>query len=186
MGYSKPLAAALATLALAACSNGNAEGDKTSTSTDLPVHACAEAVGTYLTTDKATEPDSPTIDSRSLIALTNGGHVMFIDSGEGGAKTFAPFTDALGRWTCLSQVGEAPRLKATALDFTLPVLTEGDAATQQIARVDFTATVDPASGVIEADAILAFVPLNADPYGDGATDGALEWQFSGYKIEVPE
>lgn len=144
---------------------------------ELPVHACAEAVGTFLLTE--TREDGTTL-SRSLVALTNGGHIMFVGSDERGESGYAPFSDGLGRWRCLSSQGEAPKLRAIVLDFTLPG--EGE---QRIARVDLDGTVDPGDGTLSATASLSFFPLDADPLNDAPAAQGGQFVLTGRKLVAP-
>jgi hypothetical protein len=144
---------------------------------ELPVHACADAVGTFLM--KETLEDGTTL-SRSLIALTNGGHIMFIGSDEQGESGYAPFSDGLGRWRCLSRQGETPMLSAIILDFTFPSGSE-----QRLARVDLEGTVDPINGTLNAKATLSFFPLDVDPLNSEPSAQGGEFILVGHKIIVP-
>ena len=148
---------------------------------ELPVHACGEAVGTFLTRDFVPGITGDVETSRSVLALTNGGNVMFTDSNEGGVDGYPPFTAALGRWRCLSGSGDAPELSATMLDFSLAE----EAGKKQIARADFKATFDPDTSSFIASGTLSFVPLDADPYAPGVLDNALPLKFTGIKIVAP-
>jgi hypothetical protein len=141
---------------------------------ELPVQACAAAVGTYVL---RVAPKGEETRTRSLLALTNGGHVMFIDSGQRGEPGYAPFSDGLGRWRCLSEQGEKPRLRAIVLDFTFPV--EGD---QEIARVDLEGTFDPSSDTLKATATLFFLPLDSDPLSAAAPTSGDHFNVDGRKI----
>lgn len=145
---------------------------------ELPVKACADAVGTFLVTEA---PEGGKTLSRSLIALTNGGHMMFIGSDEHGESGYAPFSDGLGRWRCLSKEGEDPRFRAILLDFTSPA--DGE---QKIARVDLEGTLDPASGVLTATATLSFFPLDADPLDAAPEAQGRQFSVTGEKIKVPQ
>jgi hypothetical protein len=145
--------------------------------TELPVHACAAAVGTFLLRDAPKGGDTL---NRSLIALTNGGHVMFVDSGERGEHGYPPFSNGLGRWRCLSKQGENPRLRAIILDFTFPM--EGK---QEIARLDLQGTVDLTSGKLTATTTLSFFPLDSDPFSAQVPAGAQQFTVTGQKIIVP-
>ena len=145
---------------------------------ELPVKACAEAVGTYLLTETT---ESGQKLSRSLLALTNGGHVMFIGSDQHGETNYTPFSDGLGRWTCLSKEGEKPYLRAIILDFTLPT-----SGAQSIARVDLQGSVDLSSDVLTARATLSFFPLDSDPIDAEATGGGGQFTFKGQKVYMPQ
>lgn len=144
---------------------------------ELPVKACADAVGTFLFSDA---PTGSTTTSRSLIALTNGGHVMFVDSGEAGEPGYAPFSDGLGRWRCLSQPGEDPRLRAVILDFTF-----AGQGKQQIARVDLDGTLDRNTGILTAIATLSFHPMSSNPVSGDVRPGGKRFNLTGHRIEVP-
>ena len=144
---------------------------------ELPVQACADAVGTFLLADA---PEGGAITTRSLFLLTNGGHAMFVDSGQWGAGGYAPFSDALGSWVCLSEAGETPSFRAVVIDFTFPA--EGE---QQIGRLDIEATFDPDSGLLTLTALLSFFPLDGDPLAGPASD-AEPFTITGRKITVPE
>ncbi len=147
---------------------------------ELPVQACAGAVGTFLTQDTQQGGDGDPVIARSLIALTNGGHVIFVDSGERGEPGYAPFSDGLGRWRCLSKEGESPKLRAIILDFTLPI--EGG---REIARLDLEGTVDASSGTLTATATLSFYPLEGDPLTGGATGNGGQFVVIGHKVVAP-
>jgi hypothetical protein len=144
---------------------------------DLPVEACAAAVGTFLLSD-ATDTDEAT--TRSLFLLTNGGHAEFVDSGQWGGNGYAPFSDALGSWVCLSEAGENPQLRAVVLDFTFAE--EGD---QQIGRLDIEGTFDLDTGQLTLTALLSFFPLDGDPL-TGPADDAEPFTVVGQKITAPQ
>ena len=145
---------------------------------ELPVKNCADAVGTFLMSERQTDGDAK---SRSLMALTNGGHVMFIGSDEESETGYAPFADGLGRWRCLSKEGEKPKLRAVILNFTYPA--EGD---QKIGRIDLDGTVDPGSGVFKAKATLSFFPLDANPMKDKPEERGGKFDVTGRKVEAPK
>lgn len=142
---------------------------------ELPVHACGAAVGTFLLSDA---PNGGEITTRSLLLLTNGGHAEFVDSGQWGGEDYAPFSDALGRWECLSAEGEDPRFRAVVLDFTFP-----DEGPQQIGRVDMEGTYDLATGELTVTALLSFFPLDGDPLA-GPAENADPFTITGVKITV--
>lgn len=142
---------------------------------DLPVEACAEAVGTFLLADMPGEG----IPDRTLFLLTNGGHAIFVNSGQWGSEDYAPFSDALGSWICLSEAGEPPAFRAVVIDFTAPA--EGG---QQVARVDIDGTLD-ADGTMTLSMRLSFFPLEGDPLA-GPADDAEPFTIVGERVTVPE
>jgi len=143
---------------------------------DLVRDACAAAVGTYLT-ENLPKPDPGHEQSRSLIALTNGGHVIFVDSGERGEAGYSPFSDGLGRWRCLSGVGEPIRFSGTILDFTIPK--DGP---QQIARLDFSGAYDARTETMRTTFTLHFVPIHSDPLDRAALKGGIRFETIGRKV----
>ena len=94
---------------------------------DVPLSTCFDAVGTYLTENVATTGGASTDMGRSLLSLTNGGHAFLIDSNERGIDEFAPFSDGLGAWRCLSEDAGTLQLRVTVLDFTFATGTSGPA-----------------------------------------------------------
>ena len=120
---------------------------------------CSKAVGTFLT-ENTLDNDGRTGTSRSLLVLTNGGHVLRFDSDETSATMDSrPFGNSAGTWRC-DGVGRdgTVRLTATMLDFTYPDA-EGDKG--QIARIDMTGTYAPKTGSMELKGILGFFPMKA-------------------------
>ncbi len=140
---------------------------------ELPVHACGAAIGTFLLSDA---PDGGEITTRSLLLLTNGGHAEFVDSGQWGGDGYAPFSDALGSWVCLSAEGEDPHFRAVVLDFTFP-----DERAQQIGRLDIEGTLDLGTGALTVTALLSFFPIDGDPLA-GPADDADPFTITGVKI----
>ncbi|MCP4329356.1 MAG: hypothetical protein GY791_13065 [Alphaproteobacteria bacterium] len=170
-----PLFPVFAAVVLLGVSNGARAEDP-----ELPVHHCAAAVGTYLATHYRTDGDEQEVASRALLALTNGGHVIRIDSGEAGEPGYSPFSDNLGRWRCLSKEGETPKLSGTFLNFTFPV-----GRPQQIARLDFTATYDAEIMVLEGRVGLSFVGLEEDPYDPAIEREETVFGLTAKKIVAP-
>ena len=126
--------------------------------TELPGDICSAAVGTFVLTDVRDDGEP---GARSLLMLTYGGTAEFISAAQKGDDDYAPFSDALGQWRCLSEEGGNPRIRVVVLDFTFP--NEGE---QDMARVDFEGTLDVESGELILTALLSFFPM----YG-GALDG---------------
>jgi hypothetical protein len=147
---------------------------------DEPLSACFDAVGTFLTTN--INPDRGGEVGRSLISLTNGGHVFLTDSNEGGDAVFAPFSDGRGQWRCSSDDGGKLHILATMLDFTV--------ATQQfpkqkIARLDYDATYDEASGQLSADVKIYFMPIDANPMDAGNLKDPIANKITGLRVTPP-
>jgi hypothetical protein len=87
------------------------------------VQAYADTIGTFLLRNVAEE-----------------GHVIFVDAGERDEAGFAPFSDGLGRWSCLSRQGEPPRLRAVILDSpSRPKASRGSAGSTSRVRSPFPA-----------------------------------------------
>lgn len=148
--------------------------------------ACGPAVGTFLMTNKLVN-NGNTGSSRSLLVLTNGGHVLRFDSDEMSAVIDSrPFGDSAGTWRCdgVDDNGTM-RLTATMLDFTYPNA-EGDKG--QIARIDATGKVSPSGDTLELTGDLGFLPLEADAGSADAlskASGPIAITLSGKRIEVP-
>lgn len=146
---------------------------------DEPLSACFDAVGTFLTTN--TNPDRGGQEiGRSLISLTNGGHFFLTDSNEGGEAGFAPFTEGRGAWRCESDEAGELHILATVLDFTHKT----EAFPQQsIARLDYDATYDEASGQLSADVTLYFMPIDANPMDEANLKDPIRNQITGIRVE---
>lgn len=147
---------------------------------DEPLSACFGAVGTYLTTN--TNPDNGDVVGRSLISLTNGGHVFLTDSNEGGDAEFAPFTEGRGAWRCVSDEAGQFHILATVLDFTIGTKAFPD---QQIARLDYDATYDESSETLSADVKLYFIPIDSDPMDPAMLKDAILNKVNGARITTP-
>jgi hypothetical protein len=141
-----------------------------------PLADCAGAVGTWLTTNPGKEP------SRSLLSLTADGLVLFADSGEGGGAGFAPFTGSHGAWRCVAADGEAVKLSAIMLDFTLPTV---DWPNQKIGRLDIAATVDTTKGGMSGTMTLYLAELDDDPLADAKLVEDAEGTFTAVRIAAP-
>ncbi|MEM8853853.1 MAG: hypothetical protein AAGD34_09145 [Pseudomonadota bacterium] len=144
--------------------------------------ACGGLVGTFLTRKMIGEEDAIEEEGRSLISFTNGGHVFFNDSAQGGGEGYQPFTTARGAWSCEAADGGATFAFAV-IDFTLATADNPD---EGLARVDVTGRYDAADGTISGSAIVSFYPLTADPIAKtGALPGSATYNFSGEKIPAP-
>lgn len=149
--------------------------------------SCAKAVGTFLTKN-ALDNNGREGTSRSLLVLTNGGHVLRFDSDEtGAAMDSRPFGDSAGTWRCdrVSRDGTV-HLTAAMLDFTFPDA-QGDQG--QIARIDVSGTYTPKTGLIELSGMLGFMPLDANGQAAGAlghSTGRTKIHLTGQRIELPK
>lgn len=143
----------------------------------LPGEICPAAVGTFVLTD-VREDGEP--GSRSLLMLTYGGTAEYVSAAQNGDADYAPFSDALGQWTCLSEEGENPRIRVVVLDFTFP-----DAGEQQMARVDLEGTLERDIGRVIFSAKLSFFPMYGDVLDGPAADGD-PYTTIGEKIVVAE
>ncbi|MEM7446370.1 MAG: hypothetical protein AAF414_23825 [Pseudomonadota bacterium] len=162
--------AASALLALAIISPAAAQDD-----TDPAINECIDAVGTYLT---LREYDGGSID-RSLISLTNGGHAFLTDSAQGGVRGYQPFSDARGTWRCLGADNGQLQFEALILDFTFA---DGDEPDRQIARLDITASYDPANGALTGNAALSFTPLSGNPLDSASLESNSGYEFTGIRV----
>jgi hypothetical protein len=142
--------------------------------------ACADAVGTFLTMN--VNPERNADVGRSLISLTNGGHVFLTDSNEGGEAGFAPFTEGRGAWRCVSDDAGKLHILATVLDFTHKTEAFPE---QHMARLDYDATVDAASGQLNADVKLYFMPIDADPMDTANLKDPIPNRIVGVRITPP-
>ena len=120
---------------------------------------CAAAVGSFLTVNTFGS-DKP-VESRSLLAFTNGGHAFRFDSDETkAALDRRTFGDSLGRWRCDGVDDDGVvRLTTTMLDFTFAG-TGG--RTSQIVRVDAAGRYVPSTGILELEGKLHFLPIDAN------------------------
>jgi len=147
---------------------------------------CSQAVGTFLTTNDVTE-NGKTATSRSVIALTNGGHALRFDSDESGAKLDRrAFGDSAGTWRCDGVADDGTvRMTATMIDFTFPA---ADGEKGQIARMDVSGRYDPTSETLELEGELVFLPMTAEAEKPDAagTSGKIALSMRGKKIELPE
>lgn len=141
-----------------------------------PLADCAGAVGAWLTTNPGKEP------SRTLLSLTADGLVLSADSGEGGGAGFAPFTGGHGAWRCLAADGDAVKLSATILDFTLPTV---DWPNQRMGRLDIAATVDTTKGGMSGTMKLYLADLDDDPIADAKLVEDAEGTFTAVRITAP-
>lgn len=153
-------------------------GAQTAVAADEPLSACFKAVGTFLTTN--TNPDrGDEVVGRSLISLTNGGHIFLTDSNEAGEAGFPPFTDGRGAWRCTSDDAGTMHILATLLDFTVKTAAFPD---QKIARLDFDATYDEANDSLIADVNLYFIPFDANPMDASNLNDPIPNQVVGMRV----
>jgi hypothetical protein len=145
--------------------------------TELPGEPCSAAVGTFVLTDVRDDGEP---GSRSLLMLTYGGNAEFVSAAQRGGDDYAPFSDALGQWACLSEEGENPRIRVVVLDFTFP-----DDGEQQMAHVDFEGTLDVDTGQLILAALLSFFPMYGDVL-DGPAADADPYTTIGQKVVVAE
>ena len=136
--------------------------------------SCAGATGTYLTKNAA---ESGNYTSRSLLSFAEGGLALFADSGEGGEKGFAPFSDGQGAWRCVAGDEEHAEIHATTLDFTLATPRKA-----QIGRLDFDLRYDAATKRISGTATLHLVPLDEDPLA--VLKGDRRFKVEGIRVEA--
>lgn len=148
-------------------------------SEELPLSACVDAVGTYLTKNFASDRSGKSV-SRSLLTLTNGGQAFFTDSREVGSQVYAPFTDGRGAWRCLSASQGESTMAITVLDFTL---VETGGRRQAIARLDMQAERGPDPGSIRGTITLYFVPLDGDPLNVEALGEGRVFRFEGLRVK---
>ena len=147
---------------------------------DEELSACFDAVGTFLTTN--INPVRGKEAGRSLISLTNGGHVFLTDSNEGGEAGFAPFTEGRGAWRCVSDEAGELHILATTLDFTHKTEAFPE---QKIARLDYDATYDESSGQLSADVKLYFMPIDANPMDAANLKDPIPNQITGVRVTPP-
>ena len=126
---------------------------------------CAQAVGTFLTTNELQNKGKKGT-SRSLLVLTNGGHVLRSDSDETTATMdHRAFGDSAGRWRCDGVADDGSiRMTMVMLNFTYP---EKQTEIGQIARIDLSGRYVPKTQTLEMKGELGFVPMS-----DTAHDGA--------------
>ena len=144
--------------------------------------ACKGLAGTYLTKNVMKGQSGDAFTSRSLISIGRFGLILFTDSGEGGEAGFAPFTEGRGAWRCVAGDGDAPKVTATTLDFTVPTAANPKA---EIGRLDFELTYDPASKTIDGTAILYLIPLGSDPLLSGELKDGRQFEIVGQRVQAP-
>ncbi len=148
---------------------------------------CGQAVGTYLTTNSLGD-GGKSGTSRSLLALTNGGHAFRFDSDEAVATTDRrAFGDSAGTWRCdRVDDGGTVRLTLVMLDFTYPGPGGGSA---EIVRIDLTGRYVPSAVTLELEGELNFLPMNAEAQEPAAlsakTSRSIALTMRGRKITVP-
>lgn len=143
---------------------------------------CGRAVGTYLTTNSLGD-GSKSGTSRSLLALTNGGHAFHFDSDESVATTDRrAFGDSAGTWRC--DVGGMVRLTLVMLDFTYR---EPGGESGQIARIDLSGS--PSAVTLELKGELNFLPMDAEAQESAGLSRkqspSIALTVCGEKITVP-
>lgn len=148
---------------------------------DARITPCLDAVGTYLT-NRVIEVDGATdIVMRSLVSLTNGGHILFTNVLEGGVLAYQPFSDGHGTWRCDGNADGTLSLTALLLDFVNP--TE-DQPKAKIARLDVQATIVAATGALSGQATIRFVPLIGDPFDEASLTDPIRYDFTGTKVTL--
>lgn len=146
---------------------------------DEDLSACIDAVGTFLTTNLGADGE---VVGRSLISLTNGGHIFLTDSNEGGATHFASFSDGRGAWRCESDAEGKAHILATVLDFTHK--TEAF-PNQTIARLDYDASYDAGTDTLSAEVSLYFVPIDANPMDAAMLKDPVPNKITGIRVKAP-
>ena len=147
---------------------------------------CAAAVGSFLTVNTFGS-DKP-VESRSLLAFTNGGHAFRFDSDETkAALDRRTFGDSLGRWRCDGVDGDGVvRLTTTMLDFTFA---GSGGQTSQIVRLDASGRYVPTTSTLVLEGKLHFVPVDAnadDPAATSMTEGtSIAITLTGKRIALP-
>jgi hypothetical protein len=148
---------------------------------------CGQAVGTYLTTNSLSK-GGKSGTSRSLLALTNGGHAFRFDSDESVATTDRrAFGDSAGTWQCdHADDGSTVRLTVVMLDFTYP---GSGGESGQIARIDLSGSYVPSAATLELEGELNFLPMNAEAQEASGLSRkqspSIALTMSGKKIKVP-
>ena len=142
---------------------------------------CGHLVGTYLTRNFAKgAEENPT--SRSLITFVGGGQVLFVDSGEGGERGFAPFTDGTGAWRCVVEETGQTGARLMVLDFTFVAPGEPKA---QIGRLDIEVSYDRTAKTISGTAVLHILPLASDPLSPAELGEGRHFKLTGVRLEAP-
>jgi hypothetical protein len=147
---------------------------------ELPLSDCLAAVGTYLTANRDQSGGDDFV-SRSLLSITNGGHMFFTDSGQGGEPGYAPFSDGRGAWRCVSNEDGVTRFVGSVLDFTYPPAGEQ----QRIGRLDIDAYFTQATEALSGTMTLYFVPVDGDPLDPARLDEDGTGSFTGKRVEAP-
>lgn len=144
----------------------------------VPLEACGDAAGSYLTRNSATIDGRRSVVGRSLITLTKDGQVFLTDSNEAGIFTFAPFTDGQGTWRCVADRRGRLHVRAIVLDFT-----EATADPEQrIGRVDYDLTYHARTDTLRAKATLAFAPIDGDPLDRDVFEDPFDFSFRGTRV----
>ncbi len=148
----------------------------------LTPESCKDVAGTYLTTVTDIED---VFMSRGLITFTSDGNFLVNDSGQGGLPgVFEPFSSGQGTWKCVEKLSDGLKVEAVALTFTMPSANRRPA----IGRVDYTASVNPASNKITGKIALKFSSEGDLEMSDPVNaPGAVfeEFSFDGERVVLP-
>ena len=151
---------------------------------DPDLAACADVVGTFLTLRQNPTVTGPERVGRNLLSLTNGGHAFLTDSAGGGVEGFQPFSDGRGAWRCDSTgEGEKESFTALVLDFAYPT---HKFPNPHIARLDIVATYDSVANSLTGTTTIRFAPLDGDPMDESSLSDTITYDFTGFRIAVPE
>lgn len=143
---------------------------------------CRLAPGVYLTLISDIEG---VFASRSLISLLPGGVMMSTDSRQGGQEgVYEPFTSGQGAWSCDEAGDGRLEIRAVALTFTASPGRSGSG----LGRVDYEATLDPATGGMEGTVSLRLTNAQdlegSDPIADPGEVQEV-FGFSAHRVEAP-
>lgn len=148
---------------------------------DELLSACFDAVGTFLTTN--TDVDTGQVASRSLFALTNGGHFFRTDSVEGGGPGYAPFSETRGDWRCVSDDDGEFHILALGIDFSHKT---AEFPEQTMARFELDATYNEESDSLEGEFSFYLVPIDADPMDAAPHKGVRSFTFDSIRVTAPK
>lgn len=146
------------------------------------IEGCLAAVGTYLTKNSVTDQEAGDFVSRSLLSLTNGGHVFFTDSAEAGSASFQPFSDGRGAWRCVAGSDGKAAFRAVVIDFTFA---DGANDKQAIGRLDFDLAYDESAQELSGSGKLGFAPFEGNPMDLSQVTEVAAFTLTGIRVDAP-
>ena len=142
---------------------------------------CDAVPGTYVATIVDREG---VFSSRGLLTFAAGGVLLVTDSSQGGVPgVWDPFSASQGAWRCDVDAKQGVQVVATALNFVLPA----DGRQSGFGRVDYEASLDPATGELSGKILLRLDARKDLEAADPLTrpgPAADEFQFDARRVSA--